>query len=50
MMPDLGKYATEVLAAWGASLVLLAGIILIGRYTGYRLSELIRFKNFEEAA
>lgn len=31
-------------------LVLLAGIILIGRYTGYRLSELIRFKNFEEAA
>jgi hypothetical protein len=31
-------------------LVLLAGIILLGRYTGYRLSELIRFKNFEEAA
>ncbi|MCH7225297.1 UUP1 family membrane protein [Haloferula sp. A504] len=30
-------------------LVLLAGIILVGRYTGYRLSELIRFKNFEEA-
>ncbi|GAA5483483.1 UUP1 family membrane protein [Haloferula sargassicola] len=31
-------------------LVLLAGIILIGRYTGYRLSELIRFKNFEPAS
>ncbi|GAA5477314.1 UUP1 family membrane protein [Haloferula helveola] len=30
-------------------LVLLAGIILLGRYTGYRLSELMRFKNFEEA-
>ncbi|MBL4540715.1 MAG: heme exporter protein CcmD [Rhodobacteraceae bacterium] len=29
MMPDLGKYATEVLAAWGASLVLLAGITLL---------------------
>ncbi|MEM9237832.1 MAG: 7TM domain-containing protein, partial [Verrucomicrobiota bacterium] len=28
-------------------LVLLAGIILLGRYTGYRLSELIRFKNFQ---
>ncbi|MBK1827413.1 UUP1 family membrane protein [Haloferula rosea] len=28
-------------------LVLLAGILLLGRYTGYRLSELIRFKNFE---
>ena len=31
-------------------LVLLAAIILLGRYTGYRISELIRFKNFEEAA
>ncbi|MCU0794605.1 MAG: inactive transglutaminase family protein [Akkermansiaceae bacterium] len=30
-------------------LVLLAGIILIGRYTGYRLSELMRFKNFQSA-
>jgi hypothetical protein len=27
-------------------LVLLAGILLIGRYTGYRLSELVRFRNF----
>lgn len=30
-------------------LILLAGIILIGRYTGYRLSELIRFKTFTHA-
>jgi len=30
-------------------LVLLAGILVIGRYTGYRLSELVRFKNFESA-
>jgi hypothetical protein len=30
-------------------LVLLAGIILIGRYTGYRFSELIRFKTFTNA-
>lgn len=30
-------------------LVLLAGILLIGRYTGYRISELIRFKTFENA-
>lgn len=28
-------------------LVLLAGIILLGRYTGYRLTELFRFRNFE---
>lgn len=27
-------------------LILLAGIILIGRYTGYRMSELVRFKSF----
>lgn len=27
-------------------LVLLAGILLIGRYTGYRISELMRFRNF----
>ncbi|MDE0836871.1 MAG: gonadoliberin III-like protein, partial [Akkermansiaceae bacterium] len=30
-------------------LVLLAVILLIGRYTGYRLSELIRFKTFSNA-
>lgn len=30
-------------------LVLLAGILMIGRYTGYRLFELVRFKNFESA-
>ncbi len=30
-------------------LVLLAGILLVGRYTGYRLSELFRFKTFSDA-
>ncbi len=30
-------------------LILLASILLIGRYTGYRLSELIRFKSFQNA-
>lgn len=30
-------------------LVLLAGILLIGRYTGYRISELVRFKSFSHA-
>ena len=30
-------------------LVLLAGILLIGRYTGYRLSEFIRFRSFGDA-
>jgi len=27
-------------------LIILAAILLIGRYTGYRLSELHRFRNF----
>jgi hypothetical protein len=30
-------------------LVLLAGILLIGRYTGYRVSELFRFRSFAAA-
>ncbi|HBE22328.1 MAG TPA: hypothetical protein DDW21_02490, partial [Verrucomicrobiales bacterium] len=30
-------------------LVLLAAILLIGRYTGYRISELHRFRNFSES-
>lgn len=30
-------------------LILLAGILLIGRYTGYRLSELVRFKSFPKS-
>ncbi len=29
-------------------LILLAGILMIGRYTGYRVSELIRFKTFSD--
>ena len=38
------------LDGWAASPHrLLALIILIGRYTGYRLSELFRFRDFKEA-
>lgn len=29
MIPDLGKYATEVLSAYAISLVLLAAVILL---------------------
>ncbi|RFP87567.1 heme exporter protein CcmD [Rhodobacteraceae bacterium 63075] len=28
-MPDLGKYALEVLSAYGVSLVLIVGIVLL---------------------
>jgi hypothetical protein len=30
-------------------LLLLAGTLLLGRYTGYRLVELWRFKSFRES-
>jgi len=29
MMPDLGRYAIEVLTAYGVSIVLLAGIVIL---------------------
>ncbi len=29
MMPDLGKYAVEVLSAYAASLALLAGLVVL---------------------
>lgn len=29
MIPDLGKYAFEVLAAYGVSIVLLVGIVVL---------------------
>lgn len=28
-MPDLGKYAAEVLSAYGASLILLAALVVV---------------------
>ena len=44
MMPDLGKYADTVLAAYGASLVLLAALVALtiwqGRQVRRRLDEI----------
>ncbi|XDA99893.1 heme exporter protein CcmD [Sulfitobacter sp. LCG007] len=43
MMPDLGKYAVAVLAAYGASIVLLAGLVLLTLRRGRKVrSELSR--------
>ena len=36
MMPDLGKYATEVLSAYGVSLLLLTAIIALSLRRGRR--------------
>ncbi|MFD2738843.1 heme exporter protein CcmD [Sulfitobacter aestuarii] len=33
-MPDLGKYAVEVLGAYGATLVLLAALVLVSLRRG----------------
>ncbi|THH39177.1 heme exporter protein CcmD [Aliishimia ponticola] len=33
-MPDLGKYAVTVLSAYGASIVLLIGLVLISLRAG----------------
>lgn len=36
MMPDLGKYAFSVLAAYGASFVLIGGLIAVTLWQGAR--------------
>ena len=43
-MPDLGKYAFDVLAAYGVSLVILAGIVWLSLWQGARAR-----KRLEEA-
>jgi heme exporter protein D len=49
-MPELGKYATEVLAAYGASLTLLAGLVLLTLRKGRRArAELARIEARKDA-
>ena len=36
-MPDLGKYAFAVLASYGASMALLAGIVVLTLWQGARM-------------
>jgi heme exporter protein D len=37
MLPDLGKYAATVLAAYGTSIVLLVGLIVMSVTKGRRI-------------
>ncbi len=37
MMPDLGIYTTHVIAAYGATAILLAGIVALSVLRSYRL-------------
>ncbi len=50
MMPELGKYATEVLAAYGASLILLVGLVALTLRKGRRArAELARIEAQKDA-
>ncbi|MFV0513989.1 MAG: heme exporter protein CcmD [Jhaorihella sp.] len=37
MMPELGKYADTVLSAYAASILLLAGLVVVSLWRGRRL-------------
>lgn len=39
MMPDLGKYAAEVLAAYGITTMLLIGIVALTLWRGVRIKK-----------
>ncbi|MFT5796300.1 MAG: heme exporter protein D [Candidatus Azotimanducaceae bacterium] len=42
MLPDLGKYAVTVLSAYGASIVLLVGLVLMSVAKGRRVRKLMQ--------
>ncbi len=45
MMPDLGKYAAEVLAAYGVSLALIVGIVALSVGRAARVKRLLGEKD-----
>ncbi|MEM1129031.1 MAG: heme exporter protein CcmD [Pseudomonadota bacterium] len=42
MIPDLGKYAVEVLSAYAVSLVLIAALVLRSVQRGHRIQRQLR--------
>ena len=42
MMPDLGKYAVEVLSAYGASLAILSATVLLSFMQGRKARRALR--------
>ncbi len=42
MMPDLGKYETEVLASYGVTLLLLLGLWALSWYKGRCVAKALR--------
>lgn len=49
LMPDLGKYATEVLSAYGVSLVLMAGLVALSLWRGAKARTALRQAEQETA-
>ena len=47
MLPELGKYAAEVLSAYGASLVLLALLVVLTLRRGRRARTQLQFAEQE---
>jgi heme exporter protein D len=48
-MPDLGKYATEVLSAYGVSLLLIVGLVLLSMRRGAKARTALRQMEEETA-
>lgn len=42
MMPDLGKYAVEVLGSYAASVLLIAGLVGLSLWQGARVRDRLR--------
>lgn len=42
MMPDLGKYGTEVLSAYAVSILLLVGLVLLSLWRARRVRAELR--------
>lgn len=42
MMPDLGKYATAVLSAYGVSIVLVVALVVVSVWSARRTREALR--------
>lgn len=42
MIPDLGKYQSEVLASYGVTLLLLLGLFGLSWYKGRRIAKALR--------
>ncbi len=49
MMPDLGKYATEVLSAYGVTLFLIAALLLLSLQRGRKARAALRRAEEETA-